>query len=293
LDNEGSIMEITGNTRIVGLFGYPVRHTLSPAMQNAAFEALRLDYAYLPFEVSPDDLEDAVKSLAALGIAGVNVTIPHKERVIPLLDEVSEKARLIGSVNTIQVKDRRLIGYNTDAYGFGKSLSEEGGMDPASKKIFVMGAGGVSRAICFQCALSGAKELVIADLDPERSRALGKAVSASFPACGVEICGVSPREIEKSVSGKDLFINATPVGMKPDDPPLIRTEWLETSTVVFDVIYNPAETRLLHEAKARGLSTINGTGMLVYQGARAFELFTGMKPPVETMFRVFKTRFSS
>ena len=158
-------MDIKGTTKIVGLFGHPVHHTFSPAMHNAAFEALGLDYVYVPFEVRPEDLEGAVRSLISLGIVGVNVTIPHKEKVIPYLDEVSPEAELIGSVNTIQVKDRRLMGYNTDAFGFETSLREGLGMELRSRRIFVMGAGGASRAVCFQAALSGAEEIVIADIE--------------------------------------------------------------------------------------------------------------------------------
>ncbi len=286
-------MEIQGTTRIVGLFGFPVRHTFSPPMHNAAFAAMGLDYVYLPFEVRPEDLSAAVKSLIPLGIAGVNVTIPHKEAVIPLLDEVSETADRIGSVNTIRVREGILKGFNTDAYGFETALLEEGRFSLSGKKIFVMGAGGASRAVSFQSALSGASELVIADVLPERAEALAAAVSDAVPACRISTCSVEAKILEKAVSGKDLFVNATPIGMKKTDPPLIRVEWLAPTTTVFDVIYNPLETRLLREAAARGLAVANGIGMLVYQGVRAFEIFTDQKPPVQTMLKVLKERFQS
>jgi shikimate dehydrogenase len=284
-------MEITGTTRITGLFGYPVRHTFSPPMHNAAFKALQLNYVYLPFEVKPEDLKAATASLAPLGIVGVNVTIPHKEAVIPLLDDISEEAALIGSVNTVQVTEGKLKGYNTDAYGFETSLQKEGGIALSGKTIFVMGAGGAARAVCFQSALSGARELVIADVAAERADALCAAVAGAFPACRVEICSADPGAVKKALGGRDLFVNATPIGMKAADPPLIDTAWLDPKTIVFDVIYNPEETQLLRDARARGLKTLNGIGMLVHQGARAFEIFTGHQPPVELMLRVLKGQF--
>ncbi|NOY53867.1 MAG: shikimate dehydrogenase [Deltaproteobacteria bacterium] len=286
-------MEIQGSTRIVGLFGFPVRHTFSPPMHNAAFAERGLDYVYLPFEVHPENLPAAVKALVPLGIAGVNVTIPHKETVIPLLDEISGTAERIGSVNTIRVREGKLKGFNTDAYGFETALFKDGGVSLSGKKIFVMGAGGAARAVCFQSALSGAEELVIADVLAERAEALASAVAEAVPVCRISTCSVEMETIEKAVAGKDLFVNATPVGMKETDPPLIRVEWLEPSTTVFDVIYNPLETRLLREAKDRGLTVVNGIGMLVHQGALAFEIFTGRKPPVETMLQVLKERFES
>ncbi len=282
---------IKGSTKIVGLFGFPVHHTFSPAMHNAAFAEKGMDYVYLPFEVPPEDLEAAVRGLIPLGIAGVNVTIPHKEAVIPFLDEISDTAKRIGSVNTIRVRDRKLKGFNTDAYGFETALFKEGGLTLSGKRIFVMGAGGASRAVCFQSALSGAAELVIADVLTERAETLASAVAEGVHGCRITTCSVEDKTIEKAVAGKDLFVNATPIGMKEDDPPLIRVEWLEPSTTVFDVIYNPLETRLLREAKAQGLTVVNGIGMLVYQGVRAFEIFTDQKPPVETMLKVLRERF--
>ncbi len=283
-------MEIKGNTKIVGLFGYPVHHTFSPAMHNACFEALKMDFVYLPFEVRPDDLKEAVGALAPLGITGVNVTIPHKEKVIPFLDEISPEAELIGSVNTIEVRGRRLKGHNTDAFGFETSLRQGLGVELQSRKIFVMGAGGASRAVCFQAALSGAQELVIADVEEDRSESLCASVAKAFPECRVRTCPVREKEIVEALIGKDLFVNATPIGMKPDDPALIQVEWISPSTHVFDVIYNPEETRLLREAGEKGHKTLNGIGMLLHQGARAFEIFTGQKPPVEVMLKALEQR---
>ncbi len=286
-------MQISGTTRITGLFGHPVRHTFSPAMHNAAFEKLKLDYVYLPFEVRPEDLTQAVAALRPLGLAGINVTIPHKEAVLPLLDEISEEAALMGSANTIRVSAEGLKGYNTDAYGYETSLREEAGLVLAGKRVFVMGAGGASRAVAFQSAFSGAAEVVIADVVPARAEALCAAVAGRFPACRVAPCAADSRAVERTVAAKDLFVNATPVGMKAEDPRLIDVAWLTPGAVVFDVIYNPQQTRLLREAAARGLQTLNGIGMLVHQGARAFEIFAGTPAPVETMRGVIRERFGA
>lgn len=285
-------MDISGTTKIVGLFGYPVHHSLSPAMQNAAFKALGLDYVYIPLEVRPEDLEDAVRSLVSIGIVGVNVTIPHKEKVISFLDEISPEAELIGSVNTIHVKDRRLIGHNTDAFGFETAVRQGLGLEFRSRKIFVMGAGGVSRAVCFQAALSGADEIVIADIEAGRAENLCRSVARKFPSCRVETCPAEASAVQRGLAGKDLFVNATPIGMKPGDVPVIHTDWLYPGTAVFDLVYNPEETRLIREARERGLKAANGTVMLVYQGAKSFEIFTGRKPSVDIMLRALKEKLA-
>jgi len=284
--------EIKGSTGIVGLFGHPVHHTFSPTMHNAAFEALGMDMVYLPFDVRPSDLLRAVAGLAALGIRGVNVTIPHKEAVLPLVDELSEEAALIGSVNTIRVHEGRLYGHNTDAWGFEAALRRACGAGLAGRRLFVLGAGGASRAVCFQAALSGAVGIAIADVDERRARALAAAVAPRFPACRVEPCAVTDTDFRERLRAADLLVNATPMGMKPGDALPVDPAWLAPGTLVYDLIYNPLETRLLREARARGLEALNGIGMLVLQGARSFEIFTGVAPPVDVMFRVLEERFS-
>jgi shikimate dehydrogenase len=284
--------QIGGSTGIVGLFGHPVRHTFSPTMHNAAFEALGMDMVYLPFDVRPSDLLRAVAGLAALGIRGVNVTIPHKQAVLPLVDELSEEAALIGSVNTIRVEGGRLSGHNTDAWGFEAALRRACGAGLAGRHLFVMGAGGASRAVCFQAALSGAAGIVIADIDAERARGLAGAVAPRFPACRIEACTSTDPDLRDRLRNADLVVNATPAGMKPDDPLPLEPAWLAPGTFVYDLIYNPLETRFLREARARGLEALNGIGMLVLQGARSFEIFTGVEPPVDVMFRVLEERFS-
>ena len=284
--------EIRGSTGIVGLFGHPVHHTFSPTMHNAAFEALGMDMVYLPFDVRPADLPRAVAGLAALGIRGVNVTIPHKEAVLPLVDELSEEAALIGSVNTIRVQEGRLFGYNTDAWGFEAALRRASGAGLAGRRLFVIGAGGASRAVCFQAALAGAAGIEIADIDEGRARGLAGAVAPRFPACRVEACTATDAGCRERLRAADLVVNATPAGMKPGDALPVDPAWLAPGTFVYDLIYNPRETVLLREARARGLEVLNGIGMLVLQGARSFKIFTDVKPPVEVMFRILEERFS-
>jgi len=179
--SEGSLVEvfkiITGKTKIVGLFGFPVEHTLSPSMHNAAFEALGLDYCYISFNVHPDNLRPAALAIRVLNIAGVNITIPHKEAIIPYLDELDREAELIGAVNTVLNKDGRLIGYNTDGRGFIRSLKEEGGLTPKGKVIMIIGAGGAARSIAFSLALEGAEKIFINDIISEKAKELSCAVS--------------------------------------------------------------------------------------------------------------------
>ena len=163
---------ISGKTKIYGIFGYPVEHTFSPGMHNSAFNKLGMDACYVPFAVPPERLEDAVRAVVPLGLCGMNVTVPHKERVLAFLDELSEEARLIGAVNTIEVRKGKLIGHNTDGRGFLRSLRERGGMDPKGKKFLFIGSGGAARAVGFSLALAGAAEIVFRDLDVRKASLL-------------------------------------------------------------------------------------------------------------------------
>jgi shikimate dehydrogenase len=265
-------MEINGRTKITGLFGYPVEHTLSPAMHNAAFMALGLNYCYVPFLVHPDSLANAVKGIKALNLAGVNVTIPHKEKVIPLLDEINREASFIGAVNTIVNSDGKLTGYNTDGRGFIQSLTEKN-ISIEGKDILIVGAGGASRAVSYYLCQK-AKSLSLFDIDTEKAGNLVHDLKQISP-------GISHI---KDISGIDTFniiINATPLGLKQGDPLPVNTGLLKKEQIVCDLIYK--ETRLLEEASKKGCITLNGLGMLLWQGALAFELWTGKKPDAKVM----------
>ena len=271
---------IGGRTRVVGIIGDPIEHSLSPRMHNAAFEYLKLDYVYVPFRVSGGMLGKAVEGVKALSLRGVNVTIPHKVSVIPLLDWVEETALDIGAVNTIVVENGRLKGYNTDGVGCLEALREEE-VDVSGGKVVILGAGGAARAIAYSLAPL-ASELVILNRTGSKAVALAEELKEKgWNLRGGELRrGVLEDELKDAV----LLVNATSVGMYPnvDESPVPR-EVLKSNLTVFDVVYNPIETRLLRDAKSAGAKTIDGVGMLVNQGAVAFRLWTGVNPPKEVM----------
>lgn len=265
-------MVVSGKTKIVGIFGDPISHTLSPAMHNAAFKAMNLDICYIPFRVSPDSLADAVRAVRSLNLLGVNITVPHKEKVIASLDAVDEEASFIGAVNTIVNRDSILTGYNTDGRGFMSSLMEEG-IDPRDKRILIIGTGGACRAISFYLC-QHASRLFLFDIDRARAEKLAQDLSRIRET--VTLLG----RLEES-GQPDIIVNATPLGLRPDDPLPIAPETLRPGMIACDLIYK--KTRFLQEAESRGLKTVNGAGMLLWQGVLAFELWTGRKPPVDLM----------
>jgi shikimate dehydrogenase len=271
--------------KIVGIIGYPLGHTLSPAMHNAAFKKLGLDYEYVPFEVGPEELKEAVTGLRALHMAGFNVTVPHKEAIIPLLDDVTKLAEVIGAVNTVQNQEGKLVGYNTDGPGFIESLAEDAGFSVKGKKIVVLGAGGACRAVAVALAENEIKTLTITDVMEEKAKLLAEYIDSSFDIdCGsVSIAGPA---LQKAIDQADLLVNASPVGMYPkgNESPLPENIKFHSKLLVYDLVYNPSETKLLKMAKAAGARTCPGLGMLVRQGALAFTVFTGEEPPIETMW---------
>ncbi len=277
-------MQISGKTKLFGIVGYPVGHSLSPAMHNKAFELLQLDHCYLPLPLEPPDLPKGVAGLRALGFAGFNVTIPHKEAVLQFLDEVDPEAAGMGAVNTVLNRDGRLIGFNTDGRGFLRSVSELWDFTPAGRNIVILGAGGAARAIAAALAAAGAQSVTIANRNPERAKKLAQALGDRFP-CRFSGVGLEVRELDLALEQSSLVVNTTPVGMYPqvDSEPPINPARLFTHNFVCDTIFNPWETRLLREAKSKGCTTANGLGMLLHQGTLAFELWTGKPAPVEAM----------
>ncbi|MEW6536029.1 MAG: shikimate dehydrogenase [Candidatus Auribacterota bacterium] len=274
---------INGKTALYGLFGFPVEHTASPLMHNAAFEELGLNAAYLPFPVSPDRLGDAVKSLRALGIRGVNVTIPHKQTVIPFLDDLSTAARTIGAVNTIEITPSALIGHNTDSIGFIRALKEEAGFSVEGKPVFIAGCGGAGFAIAVQCALCGASSLTVMDADRQRAHALKNKI-ATVSSTKVSVADTSDL-VPACVA---LAVNATPLGMHETDPLPFSIDELSDSAIVYDIVYNVPQTTLLKTARDRNIKAYGGLSMLLYQGVEAFEIWTGKTPPVKTMNAVLQ-----
>jgi len=266
------MIQISGRTKITGIFGYPVEHTLSPAMHNTVFKELGLDFCYVPFLVHPDYLKDAVKAIRALNLCGVNVTVPHKEKVMPLLDEINEEASFIGAVNTILNSEGRLIGYNTDGRGFMQSLLESG-ISVEGKNVLIIGAGGASKAISYYL-IQKTKTLYLYNRSKNRAEKLVQDIKKIRN-------NVSLIEDISSIERYHIIINATPLGLKKEDPLPFDTSLLRAEQTVCDLIYK--KTRLLEEASKKGCVTLDGRGMLLWQGLFAFELWTGKKPQVEVM----------
>lgn len=262
--------QITGKTKIVGVWGHPVGHSRSPAMHNAALEALGLDWVYVPFEVDPKNAAAAVSGLRALSLAGVNVTVPLKERVLMLLDEVDDAARQIGSVNTIHNRDGRLYGYSTDGEGFLRSL-EAAGQSAQGRNVLLLGAGGSARAVAFALASQDC-HCQIANRTEGRAAALAAEINARYAGMA-SVAGWGA-----GASRFDLLVNTTSLGMQPNENalPALPPEAFAGRPFVYDLIYAPSETRLLAQAKEAGCETLNGVGMLVWQGALSLALWTGL-----------------
>jgi shikimate dehydrogenase len=277
-------MNITGRTTLVGVFGGSVGRSLSPQMHNAAFEHLGLDWCYLPFSVVPENIEQALRALPALGIVGVNVTIPLKERALRVVDEVVPPANLVGAVNTVHCRDGKLVGYNTDVDGFTRSLVERG-EDLSGRTALVLGAGGAARAAVVALAQLGAARVwVVARRLTEGARTAELARQAAAGAQGAAIAWQEPA-LRSAVVAADAIVNATPIGMHPeiDAPSPIPEEWLRPEMLVYDMIYTPAVTRLLAGAQERGCRAVGGLRMLVLQGAAAFAIWTGRAAPDDVM----------
>jgi shikimate dehydrogenase len=272
---------ITGRTFVCGIIGDPVEHTLSPAMHNTAFQKVGLDYVYAPFHVKKDNLEAAIGGMRSLGIKGLNVTIPHKISVLPLMDRLDPLAQKIGAVNTIVNESGALAGYNTDSSGFMRALSEAG-LEVGGKRIVLLGAGGAARAIAFAVAEEGGY-LFIHNRTRERAHELADVISDLY-GIPIVVGGLDAEALKETVPDADIIINATSVGMAPDaarSP--VPAELLCENQTVFDIVYSPIETRLLRESGERGAAAIDGLQMLVWQGALAFQLWTGQAAPVDVM----------
>ena len=274
---------ISGTTRICGLIGDPIEHTMSPAMQNAAFKKKGIDFLYVPFRVRKEELGRAIEGMRALHIKGLNVTIPHKVAAIRFLDELDPLAEKIGAVNTIVNEDGVLTGYNTDATGFLQALLENG-IEPEGKNVLVLGAGGASRAISLILADSGARLTILNRLQElDWAEELAGRISQIFKR-EVKALELNRKNLTSTLKKTDILVNATSVGMTPDiEQTPVASNLLKPEITVFDIVYNPIKTRLLKEAEAAGAKTISGVEMLVWQGALAFEKWTGLKAPVDLM----------
>ncbi|NJN84148.1 MAG: shikimate dehydrogenase [Caldilineaceae bacterium] len=279
--------QINGKTQIVGLIGWPVSHSVSPLMHNAAFDALGLNWSYLPLPVAtepPHLVAEAVRGVRGLGLVGANVTVPHKQAVMPHLDALTPAARAIGAVNTIRVQhDGQLLGDNTDARGFIADLHEHG-VNPFGQQVLVLGAGGSARAVVYGLAEAGAASIAILNRTVTKAQELADAMGRAWPNCKLS-AHTLPDDLPKLAFSATLIVNCTSLGMTPQ---VERWPWHDEASLgrqqaVYDLVYNPPKTRLLQAAADAGAQAIGGIGMLVWQGAIAFELWTGQPAPVDVM----------
>ncbi|WP_297452975.1 shikimate dehydrogenase [Persephonella sp.] len=271
---------VDGETEVYGIIGYPVRHSKSPQFQTAAFQALGINAVYLPFQVRPEDLQKAINGIKALSIKGINVTVPHKEEVIKYLDEISEEVEYIGACNTIKNIDGYLQGFNTDAYGFIEGLKELT-PDFADKEFLVIGAGGASRAVVYGLIKSGVQKIILANRTVKKA----EEIVSDFKKLNrfiEEIIEVIPlNQIENHLKEVDIIVNTTSIGLKDEDPPLFDYSKIEKRHIIVDIIYK--KTKLLQAAEEKGCLYQDGLPMLLYQGAKAFEIWTGQRAPIEVM----------
>lgn len=273
---------VQGKTRVVCIIGYPIRHSLSPIMQNAAFAASLLDYVYVPFAVSPGNLEQAVIGLKALGVCGFNVTIPHKTAIIPFLDRLDESAESAGAVNTVQLSEAGLTGYNTDGDGLVDSLLTDLDFTPGAEQILVIGAGGAARGAIAALCRSGAKKILICNRSLENARAVVLDMNIRYPETCIDVVRYNQVN-EEYLASTSLLLNTTSLGMNCERIENITLSHLPGYAKVYDMVYSRSGTPLVKESSASGLRAVNGLGMLVAQGERAFEIWTGQKPPEGVM----------
>ena len=274
-------LSINGKTRLAGVIGNPIAHTLSPAMHNSAFKACGINAVYLPLGVPEAGLKSLVEALLALNALGANVTVPYKEKVMPHLNETSEGAQKIGAVNTLVFKSDRIQGHNTDAVGFNRCLQAEHFPIPG-KRAVLLGAGGAGRAVAFALLDAVAASLAAADIDRHRVDRLALDMKNTGEA---KVFAVTPNseELRAALQTADLVINATPLGLKPQDPLPVERDWLPAGRCVMDLVYGAGVTPFLAAARAKGNHVIRGWQMLLHQGAAAFELWTEQEPPEAEM----------
>ncbi|HBF5456901.1 shikimate dehydrogenase [Clostridioides difficile] len=279
-------MEISGRTGLFVLIGTPVGHSKSPVMYNYSFKKLDLDYRYLAFDVTVDKVKEALLAIKTFNIKGANVTMPCKSAVTEYMDELSPAARIIGACNTIVNDNGKLVGHITDGVGYVRNLKENG-VEVKGKKITIMGAGGAATAIQVQCALDGAREISIFNTKDDfykRAEQTVENIKKDVPECVVNLYDLEDtNKLYEEIESSDILTNATLIGMKPyDNETNIKdTSVLRKDLIVTDVVYNPKKTKMIEDAEANGCKAIGGLGMLLYQGAEAFNLYTGLEMPVE------------
>jgi shikimate dehydrogenase len=282
--------EINGKAKIIGIIGKNIENSLSPLIHNQIILKYSLNFCYLPFKVTENDLSQAIQGIRALNIKGVNVTFPYKEKVIEFLDEVEESARRIGAVNTIVNNKGILTGYNTDVIGFKKSLQEDGKFVIKEKKAVILGAGGAARAVVYALLEEEIEEICIFNRTLEKAKKIKQNLSSFSPKSRIIVFPLEGEDLKDKIEKAHLLVNATSLGMPPrvDNTPLPDEKLFHPNLLVYDLIYHPVRTLFLRQAERAGAKIINGLPMLVYQGIESFYLWTGLKPEGEEVLEIIK-----
>jgi shikimate dehydrogenase len=274
----------------LGLLGDPVAHSLSPQMQNAALRHFGIDMQYTRFHVLPDELAEALNLIKGLGFAGVNLTVPHKIAALPLVDRVDDEVKGIGAINTIAIRHGESIGFDTDGVGFARAIRAEFSVDLRDLRVMVLGAGGAARAISAQCAQANCERLVIVNRDFDKAKQLVAELQPDFagprvlgPVARLEAVSWEERALKFQLQHVDLVVNATPLGLNPNDHPVLPARLLAPHLMVFDCVYSRKHTALIAAATEAGARATNGLSMLLYQGARAFEIWFQREAPIDVM----------
>lgn len=283
-------MNLSGHTQPFAVLGHPIGHTLSPVMHNVALQALEMDAIYLAFDVAPERLMRTLPAMADMGFRGVNLTVPLKEVACRGLTDLAETAALLGAVNTVEFGPDGLRGHNTDGVGFLRAVQEAFDCDVDGKSVMMLGCGGAGRAVALTCARHGAARMLLTDLDEGRVARLKDELRAVCPALNVTCVAASPETWTRTGPEADLLVQATPVGMKPADAPLLGAGAFRAGQMLFDLIYMYPATGLMTVAREAGAQVANGLGMLLHQGVRSFEIWTGTTPPVDRMRAALEAR---
>ncbi len=281
---------VTGKTRLLGLIGNPVEHSISPQLHNSLSMLKGLDFIYVPLKVGKENLEVVVKALKAIDFVGFNVTIPYKREVMKFIDDNTKEAILMGAVNTVKKIEGRLYGYNTDGEGFLRAFKEAAGMGFKGKKVVMIGAGGVARPIAVKIAMDGAEKISIVNRTTQKSVELAEVVNENITEI-VQVYNFEDKTLKMAFEESDVIINTTSVGMSPDidKSPVENADYFRSGQIVYDVVYNPSKTKFLADAESRGCKPIGGLGMLFYQGINAYEIWTGVKFSEENLKDIYKS----
>jgi len=291
MENKSDLLNISvkGKTKIYGLIGNPVGHTISPQIHNTLAKALDIDMVYIPIEVKEDKLEDAIKGIKALGFHGFNVTIPYKEKVIQYLDVVDSSAKTYDAVNTVLIKDGKLIGFNTDADGFYRAFVEAFKCEVEGLKVLIVGAGGSASSIAYILALKGASSITIANRTIDNAIKICERIGITYK----KELSTAVLKDDLDIASYDVIVNTTSVGMYPNvNNTILKESIFNSKQKIVDIIYNPSETNFLKRAREKGAATLNGFGMLYYQGVIAFEIWNSMKLPEnieKNIYEIFRS----